>query len=271
MQCRSRIRRTVSFSLIASAAAFAAACARKPEQTSASTRSASAAEPLEPKPYPRASWRLASLDDLNRTVIWVSHVVVAHPSVPASNLKELIDYAKKNPGQLSYASPGSGSPQHLAAETIKQSTGIDLAHIPYKGGGQAIGDVVGGQVKLGVLGMAPVIPHYKAGKLKILAVTGAQRSPLLPDIPTVAESGVPGFATSQWTGIVAPAGTPQEVITRVHAALATILRQPAVIEKITALGQEASASATPGEFQQMIRAEIKRWPSVVAAAGVKPE
>ena len=200
-----------------------------------------------------------------------SHVVIAHPSVTASNLKEVIAYAKTHPGELSYASPGTGSPQHLAAETIKQSTGIDVTHIPYKGGGQAIGDVVGGQVKLGVLGMAPVIPHYKAGKLKILAVTGAQRSPLLPDIPTVAESGVPGFATSQWTGIVAPAGTPQEVITRVHAALATILRQPAVIEKITALGQEASASATPGEFQQMIRAEIKRWPSVVAAAGVKPE
>jgi tripartite-type tricarboxylate transporter receptor subunit TctC len=200
-----------------------------------------------------------------------SHVVVAHPSVPASNLQELIRYAKANPGTLSYASPGSGSPQHLAGETIKLETGIDVTHIPYKGGGQAIGDVVGGQVKLGVLGMAPVMPHYKAGKLKILAVTGGQRSALLPDVPTVAESGLPGFSTLQWTGVVAPAGTPPAIVKRVHAALTEVLRQPAVIEKISALGQEAVASASPEDFQQMIRAEIKRWPAVVAAAGVKPE
>jgi tripartite-type tricarboxylate transporter receptor subunit TctC len=200
-----------------------------------------------------------------------SHVVIAHPSLPVSNLQDLVRYAKANPGQLSYATPGTGSPQHLAGETIKMETGIDLAHIPYKGGGQAIGDVVGGQVKLGVLGMAPVMPHYKAGKLKILAVTGGQRSTLLPDVPTVAESGLPGFSTLQWTGIVAPAGTPPDVVARLHAVLADILRQPAVIEKIMALGQEARASATPDEFRQMIRAEIKRWPAVVAAAGVKPE
>jgi tripartite-type tricarboxylate transporter receptor subunit TctC len=200
-----------------------------------------------------------------------SHVVVAHPSLPISTLQDLIRYAKANPGQLSYATPGTGSPQHLAGETIKQTTGIDIAHIPYKGGGQAIGDVVGGQVKLGVLGMAPVMPHYKAGKLKILAVTGGTRSALLPDVPTVAEAGLTGFSTLQWTGIVAPAGTSAEIVTRVHSALAAILKQPAVIEKITALGQEASASPSPDEFHQMIRAEIRRWPAVVSAAGVKPE
>lgn len=200
-----------------------------------------------------------------------SHVVVAHPSVPASNLQELIAYAKKHPTELSYASPGTGSPQHLAGETIKQQTGIDVTHIPYKGGGQAIGDVVGGQVKLGVLGMAPVMPHYKAGKLKILAVTGGQRSSLLPDIPTVAESGLPGFSTLQWTGIVAPAGTPPAVVARVYAAMVDVLRQPAVIEKIASLGQEAAPSASPEAFQQMIRAEIRRWPAVVKAAGVQPE
>ena len=200
-----------------------------------------------------------------------SHVVVAHPSLPVSSLQELVVYAKANPGTLSYASPGTGSPQHLAGETIKQTTGIDVTHIPYKGGGQAIGDLVGGQVKIGVIGMAPVIPHYKAGKLKILAVTGGQRAAMLPEVPTVAESGLPGFSTLQWTGIVAPAGTPPEVISRVHAALTKILQQPAVIEKIAALGQEASPSATPEAFQQMIRTEIKRWPAVVSAAGVKPE
>ncbi|HVE48671.1 MAG TPA: tripartite tricarboxylate transporter substrate binding protein [Casimicrobiaceae bacterium] len=200
-----------------------------------------------------------------------SHVVVAHPSLPVSNLQELVRYAKANPGQLSYATPGAGSPQHLAGETIKQETGIDIAHIPYKGGGQAIGDVVGGQVKLGVLGMAPVMPHYKVGKLKILAVTGEQRSLLLPEIPTVAESGLPGFATLQWTGIVAPAGTSPAIVARVHAAMVDVLRQPGVVEKIAALGQEVKASASPEDFRQMIRAEIKRWPAVVSAAGVKPE
>ena len=200
-----------------------------------------------------------------------SHLIVAHPSLPVSNLKELIAYAKAHPGELSYASPGTGSPQHLAAETIKRETGIQMTHIPYKGGGQAIGDVVGGQVKLGVLGMAPVLPHYKAGKLKVLAVTGNARAPLLPDVPTVAESGVPGFATIQWQGISAPAGTPPDVIKRVHAAIVEVMRQPAVIEKVSAQGMEPVASATPEEFHQMIAAEIRRWPAVVKAAGVQPE
>ncbi len=200
-----------------------------------------------------------------------SHLVVAHPSVPVSNLKELIVYAKQNPTQLSYATPGTGSPQHLAGETIKLESGIDMTHIPYKGGGQAIGDVVGGQVKIGVLGMAPALPHVKAGKLKVLAVTGVTRSSLLPDVPTVAESGLPGFSTLQWTGLVAPAGTPLAIVARVHAAMADVLRQPAVVERISALGQEAQASASPDEFQQMIRAEIRRWPAVVSAAGIKPE
>jgi tripartite-type tricarboxylate transporter receptor subunit TctC len=200
-----------------------------------------------------------------------SHVLVAHPSLPVGSLKELVAYAKANPGQLSYATPGTGSPQHLAGETIKQMTGIDITHIPYKGGGQAIGDLVGGQVKVGVIGMAPVMPHYRAGKLKILAVTGGKRSALLPDIPTVAEAGLAGFETLQWTGIVAPAGTPPEIVTRMHAALATILKQQAVIDKIAALGQESSASASPDEFRQMIRSEIRRWPAVVKTAGVQPE
>lgn len=200
-----------------------------------------------------------------------SHLIVAHPSLPVSNLKELIAYAKAHPGELSYASPGTGSPQHLAGETIKRETGIQMTHIPYKGGGQAIGDLVGGQVKLGILGMAPVLPHYKAGKLKVLAVTGNARSPLLPDVPTVAESGVPGFATIQWQGISAPAGTPPEVIKRVHAAIVEVMRQPAVIEKVSAQGMEPIASATPEEFHQMIVAEMRRWPAVVKAAGVQPE
>jgi len=200
-----------------------------------------------------------------------SHVIVAHPSVPAANLQELIRYAKANPSALSYASPGSGSPQHLAGETLKREAGIEMTHIPYKGGGQAIGDVVGGQVQLGVLGMVPVLPHIRAGKLKALAVTGGSRAALLPDVPTVAESGFPGFATIQWQGLVAPVGTPPAVIARLHAALVDVLKQPVVVERIGAQGMDARPSASPEEFQQMIRAELKRWPAVVSAAGVKPE
>jgi tripartite-type tricarboxylate transporter receptor subunit TctC len=136
-----------------------------------------------------------------------SHVLVAHPSLGVSTLQQLIRYAKEHPRELSYASPGTGSPQNLGTEIIKDSAGIEMVHIPYKGGGQAITDLVGGQVKVGMLGMAPALPHIKAGTLKALAVTGATRAKVLPDVPTVAESGIAGFETGQWQGIVAPAGT----------------------------------------------------------------
>ena len=125
-----------------------------------------------------------------------SHILVAHPSLPVNNVRELVDYAKKHPKELSYASPGNGTAQHLGAELFKAMAGnLDITHIPYKGGGQAIGDIVGGQVKLGMLGLAPAIPHLKAGKLKALGVTGRKRVAILPDVPTIAESGLPGFET----------------------------------------------------------------------------
>jgi tripartite-type tricarboxylate transporter receptor subunit TctC len=200
-----------------------------------------------------------------------SHVIVANPSAPFSNLRELIDYAKAHPGELSYASPGAGSPQHLATETLARETGIKVTHIPYKGGGQAIVDVVAGNVPLGTVGMAPALPHLRAGKLKAIAVTGATRSPLLPDVATVAETAVPGFSTVQWQGLVAPAGTPPAVIERLHRAMVEVMKRPEVVEKIRNQGLEAVSSATPDEFQQMIRAELKRWPAVVKAAGVQPE
>lgn len=200
-----------------------------------------------------------------------SHVLVAHPSLPVANLQELIAYAKKHPRELSYASPGTGSPQHLGFEIIKNTSGIDVVHIPYKGGGQAIVDVLGGTVKLGMLGMAPALPHLKAGKLKALAVTGGKRSNVLPDVPTVAESGFPGFETGQWQGIVAPAGTPQAAIQRMHDELVKVMRQPAVAEKLASIGMDTTTSATPEDFAKMLQEELKRWPSVVKAAGIQPE
>ncbi len=200
-----------------------------------------------------------------------SHVLIAHPSLPVNNLQELIAYAKAHPKELSYASPGTGSPQHLGFEIIKNSSGIDVVHIPYKGGGQAIVDVLGGNVKLGMLGMAPALPHIKAGKLKALAVTGGRRSSVLPDVPTVAESGFPGFETGQWQGIVAPAGTPPIAIQRVHAELLKIMRQPAVAEKLGSIGMDTTTSSTPDDFARMLQEELKRWPAVVKSAGIQPE
>ncbi|HSV19553.1 MAG TPA: tripartite tricarboxylate transporter substrate binding protein [Casimicrobiaceae bacterium] len=200
-----------------------------------------------------------------------SHVIVANPAAPFNNLRELIAYAKAHPGELSYASPATGSPQHLAGETIKREAGIQMTHVPYKGGGQAIIDVVGGQVPLGIVGLAPALPQLRAGKLKAIAVTGDKRSALLPDVPTVAESGIPGFATVQWQGLSAPAGTPPAVVKRLHQAMLEVMRRPEVVDKIKGQGLEAVSSATPDEFQQMIRAELKRWPAVVKAAGVEPE
>lgn len=199
-----------------------------------------------------------------------SHVIVAHPSLGVRTLPELIAYAKKNPG-LSYASPGIGSPQSLSMEVIKNAAAIDLTHIPYKGGGQAIGDVVSGQVKLAVLGMAPALPYIKSGKLEALAVTGSKRVVLLPDVPTVAEAAVPGFETAQWQGMSAPAGTPPAIVKRMHDELVRIMNSPKVIERLASVGMDNSTSPTSDDFTKMIAAELQRWPDVVKLAGIQPE
>ena len=200
-----------------------------------------------------------------------SLVLVAHPSLPVSSLQDVIRYGKANPGALSFATPGKSGPQHLAFESIKASAGFNAEHIPYKGGGQAIVDVVAGQVKLGMLGMAPALPHIRAGKLKALVVTSRERSKLLPDVPTVAEAGIPGFEMAQWQGLVAPAGTPPEIVARLHAELLKAMRLPAVVEKLAAIGMENATSATPDEFTQMIVRETKRWPELFKTAGIQAE
>jgi tripartite-type tricarboxylate transporter receptor subunit TctC len=199
-----------------------------------------------------------------------SHVIVAHPSLGVRTLPELIAYAKKNPG-LSYASPGIAGPQALAMATITHSLGLELMQIPYKGGGQAIGDVVSGQVKVGILGMAPALPHIKSDKLVALAVTGGQRVALLPDVPTVAEAALPGFETVQWQGMSAPAGTPPAIVQRMHDELVRIMSSPLVKERLASVGMDNSTSPTPADFTKMIAAELQRWPAVVKLAGIQPE
>ncbi|MBS0523213.1 MAG: tripartite tricarboxylate transporter substrate binding protein [Proteobacteria bacterium] len=200
-----------------------------------------------------------------------SHVIVVHPSLPVRSLGELIAYARKHPGELSYASPGLASPQSLSLEAIKKASGIDIVHIPYKGGGQAIADVAGGQVKLGVLGMAPTLPHIQSGKLIALAVTGGRRSELLPNVPTVAEAALPGFETVQWQGIAAPAGTPTEIVGRIHDELVRIMATPPVVERLKSIGMDNSTSATPDDFRTLIDTDLHRWPAIVKAAGIEPE
>ncbi len=200
-----------------------------------------------------------------------SLVLVAHPSLPVASLAEVIRYGKANPSALSFATPGKSAPQHLAFESIKASAGFNAEHIPYKGGGQAIVDVVAGQVKLGMLGMAPALPHIKAGKLKALVVTSRERSKLLPDVPTVHEAGIAGFEMAQWQGMVAPAGLPQEITARLHAELLKAMRLSAVIEKLSAIGMDNAVSTTPLEFTQMIGRETSRWPDLFKAAGIQAE
>jgi tripartite-type tricarboxylate transporter receptor subunit TctC len=200
-----------------------------------------------------------------------THIIVAHPSVPANNLRELIALAKKPGSKLTFGSPGTGTPQHLAGELFKQQAGkLDIPHVPYRGGGQLIIDLVSGQVPLGLIGLPPTLPHIRAGKLKVLAVTARKRSPSLPDVPTVYEE-LPGYETIQWFGPVAPAGTPKPVIDRLFAEFVKGLRNPTVVERLSKAGLEVAPSASPEAYGEFIRAEVARWPAIVKAAGIEPQ
>jgi tripartite-type tricarboxylate transporter receptor subunit TctC len=197
-----------------------------------------------------------------------THLIVAHPSVKANTLKELIELAKREPGKLTFGSPGTATPQHLAGELFKQQAGgLQIEHVPYRGGGQLISDLVGGQIPLGLIGLPPTLPHIKAGKLKVFAVTARKRSPSLPDVPTVEEAGLPGYETVQWFGPVAPAGTPKPVIDRLFAEFVKALRNPTIGERLKAAGLEVAPSASPEAYAEFIRAEYARWPAIVNAAG----
>ena len=197
-----------------------------------------------------------------------SHLIVAHPSLKANSLKELIELAKREPGKLTFGSPGTATPQHLAGELFKQQAGgLDIQHVPYRGGGQLITDLVGGQIPLGLIGLPPTLPHIRAGRLKALAVTARKRSPSLPDVPTVEEAGLAGYETVQWFGPVAPAGTPKPVIERLFAEFTKALKNPVVVERLSGAGLEVAPSASPEAYAQFIRAEYARWPAIVKAAG----
>jgi len=195
-------------------------------------------------------------------------ILVAYPGLPVKTVGELVKLAKAKPGQINYASPGVGSPNHMGMELLKAMAGIDLVHVPYKGGAPAVTDLIAGQVQLLFNSMPSVLPLVKNGRLKALAVGGATRSPAAPDIPTVAESGVPGFEYVTWYGLFAPSKTPRAIVTRLNEAVVGSLRKPEIDRQLRVQGSEPHPT-TPEEVAKFMRVERERWERVVKTVGLQ--
>jgi tripartite-type tricarboxylate transporter receptor subunit TctC len=200
----------------------------------------------------------------------VPNVMEVHPSMPVKTVKEFIALAKARPGQINFASSGSGTSIHMSGELFKMLTGVDINHVPYKGSGPALIDLVGGQVSVMWDNLPSSMPHIKSGRLRAIAMTTATRYPELPQLPTIAESGVPGFEASSWFGVVAPAGTPREAITRLNTEINRALNLPDLRERFAQQGA-IPGPGTPEDFGKWIRSEITKWAKVVKASGARVE
>jgi len=200
----------------------------------------------------------------------VNYALVVHPSLPVKTVAELIAYAKANPGKLSYGSAGSGSLPHLSMELFKAQTGTDFVHVPYKGGGPMVTDLLGGSIQLVIADQANLMPHVSAGKLRALAVASPKRSPNVPDIPTIAESGVAAFEATAWQGLMGPPGLPTDVVKRLNEAFNTVMAQAAVREKLVVGGLDP-IGGTPDDFARFVRAEIAKWSRIAKDVGAKAE
>ena len=198
---------------------------------------------------------------------WLPFVLIVNPALPANNLAELIAYAKARPGALSYASSGNGTTAHLTMEMLKRSAGLDILHVPYKGGVAALSDVMAGQLQMGWDTALFVLPHVKAGRVRAIATASPTRSPLMPDIPAAAET-VPGFSSGAWLGLVAPAGTPREIVNRLNTELHKFMKTAEIADKLAGLGTEVLLS-TPDEFQEHIKREMVKWGKAVKDSGTK--
>ena len=204
-------------------------------------------------------------------VAGVPNVLVVNPSLPVKTVQELIAYAKANPGKLNFASSGSGTSIHLSGELFKTMTGVSMQHVPYKGSSPALADLVGGQVQLMFDNLPSSLALIKAGKLRAIAVTSLTRSTALPDVPTIAESGLPGFEASSWFGLLAPAGTPRDVVTKVNGEVAKWLATPEAKEKLAAQGAIVATGLAPEDFVRHIASETAKWQKVVKESGAKVE
>lgn len=233
----------------------AVAKARPDGYTLLLTSTALAANPILFKNVPYdAAKDLASVSMLAT----VPTVLVIHPGVPASSVQELIALAKSTPGAMNYGSAGNGSGNHLTTEVFKNAAGIEAQHIPYKGGGAVMADLVGGQVTFVFAVLPTALPYIKGGKLKALAVSSPQRNPALPDVPSVSEAGLPGFNVTEWVGIFAPAGTPTTVVARLNTAANRALQHPDVVERLKSLGADI-IGGPPGKMEDYLKSEMARW------------
>lgn len=203
-------------------------------------------------------------------VVDVHFVLMANPSLPVANVRELIELAKKRPGAIAYSSSGPGGAPHLAMELFKRGAGIDLIHVPYKGSSQSITDLIGGRVMLTMDSLVQSLPHIKAGRLKALAVLGPRRTELLPEVPTIAESGLPGYTLTNWFGLLAPAATPREVVSKIHADSVKALKEPDINKKIADLGADVVGNS-PEEFGAALRAESAQRAEIIKTANIRAE
>ncbi len=205
------------------------------------------------------------------TLVTIQPIAVAvHPSLGVGSVQELIAYGKANPGKLSFAHSGTGTGQHFSGELRKKMAGLAMVHVPYRGGGPAVQDLVGGQVPMAVMGSTPLIPHHKAGRIKIIAFTTKERFAPMPEIPTLHEAGLTGFDTSQWLGLMAPRGTPAAVVARLHAETSKIVAHPEVKARLAQAALQTVGN-TPQEFEAVIRADTERWTKLADELGIKPQ
>jgi tripartite-type tricarboxylate transporter receptor subunit TctC len=200
----------------------------------------------------------------------VPSAIAVNPDLPIKSIKDLAEYSKANPGKLNYGSAGNGSAGHLAMEYFKDVTKVEAQHVPYKGTGPMLTDLLAGQTQLTYNGILPLVPHAKTGKLRVIAVGSPKRLPLMPDVATVEEQGFPGFETSQWYGVLAPAGTPAAIVAKLNADINKVLAQPDIVKRLNDDGAVAG-SGSPEDFGKYIDAEEKRWGPVVKKAGIKPD
>ncbi len=203
-------------------------------------------------------------------VTLVPSMLVVHPSLPVRSVKDLIAFSKARPGQLTYGSTGAGGTPYLAVEKFKLMAGLSIVEVPYKGAAPMTTDLISGAISLTITGIPALLPHVKSGRLRALGVSSPKRSPAVPDLPTIAEAGLRGYEAAAWYGIVAPAGTPREIIAKLNAEILNSIKHPDVGERLTAEGAEPGGS-TPEQFSAFIKAEGERWAQVIRATGAKPQ